>query len=80
MTEIPEDIMKAARDLWSRMPAGSQFSEDECIEMIAAALLAERNRGAKIARQTQYHPASGHPDWEAACVGIEEAIMEGGEA
>lgn len=66
MTEIPEDIMKAARRLLDEALYGG-----DGLNSIAAALLAERERCAETLRKL-YFSRNGEE--------IAEAIMKGGEA
>lgn len=48
VSEIPADVMNAARDVFENLPLGH---ESEAVNVIARALLAERERAAKIAEQ-----------------------------
>lgn len=72
MTEIPEDIMKAAQKIADDENVCGAWHESEHVEIIAKALLAERQRCAEIARTWVDDPYVGSD--------IAEAIMEGGEA
>lgn len=55
MTEIPDDVMKAAKTVWRSAWNGPIGKE---VEVIARAILAERERCAKIAETM---PTTGFP-------------------
>lgn len=65
MDEIPEDVMKAAKNafkdiprvnyaLWGTQQLGTAFVENYAIEAVARAILAERDACVKIADETRF--------------------------
>jgi len=76
MTEIPDDVMKAARDA-----VNSAIDDRGAIGVIARAILAERERCAKVAEEDLRSPMAkkaGHvPSWLARGRVIAAAIRKG---
>lgn len=95
MTEIPEDIMKAAAEaaiaIWKALGDDIPMGNIETVSPIAAALLAERKRCANIAKPAKRPCDCGQCDcrnqaaseavvaWEVQNI-IHQSIMKGGEA
>ena len=75
--DIPEDIMRSAKECSDQLPVDWNPDNDaEGVCLIALAILAERERCAKLAEAMKDEPCSG-PEWAAACADIADAIRKG---